>query len=374
MSQRHAFSHVEAWFPLTPAAAPFFRLRLRPLRRRCSPACWRWLGASRWHPLQVHKIIEAIHFLSISGKKYRNWDERSQTLTSELADAVVDDKECLCREDISALEGLNPYMGEGYRRNRGRADQNFEKTHATIEQVLTTEQLEELGVHFFKDIPDANGAGKDRHGNDARVFGDQDEHRVFFVNGISLILGAMLVVLSVHPMYSEMFEKVKKTIMASGKFKPSNDGDTWNARTVLFFAREFLQRAVGKHASSIFDTIAEGQEKGKELKVEVGEGLRKEAKSHNWKQLFDNYMNSGTESDHDTLLRVRIGFYLARVLVCLLIPCNALFKLSETLPHRSWITRLIRQARDSIQNRSSMTERMVREVRRTSSTRPRSSR
>jgi hypothetical protein len=232
-----------------------------------------------------------------------------------LANAVVDDKEGFSRDDISALEGLNPYMGEGYSRNRGRADQNFEKTHATIEQVFTTEQLEELGVHFFKDIPDANGAGKDRHGNDARVFGDQDEHRVFFVNGIMLILGAKSEVLSVYPMYSEMFEKVRKMIIKSGKFKPSNDGNTWDARTVLFLAREFFQRAVGKHAESIFDTIAEDQVKGKELKVEVGDGLRKEAKSHNWKQLFDNYMKSGTESDHDTLLRVRIGYYLARVLV-----------------------------------------------------------
>jgi hypothetical protein len=72
-SQRNAFRHVEAWFPGTAAAAPFFRLRLRPLRRRCSPACWRWLGTSR-QPLQVHKIIEAIHFLSLSAKKYRNSD------------------------------------------------------------------------------------------------------------------------------------------------------------------------------------------------------------------------------------------------------------------------------------------------------------
>jgi hypothetical protein len=84
---------------------------------------------------------------------------------------------------------------------------------------------------------------------------------------------------------------------------------------VLFFAREFLQRAVGKHASSIFDTIPEDQVKGEEFKVEVGEELRMEAKSHNWEQLFNNYMNSGTESDHDTLLRVQIGYYLARVLV-----------------------------------------------------------
>ena len=282
-------------------------------------------------------LAGAIHHLShtlwiIFSEEMRNGDSRSQPLTSEAADAA--DDAGLTLEDINFLEGDTRY-GK-FRRNQGRADQNFEKRNASTEQVKTREELEALGIHFFEDMPDANRVGKDRHGKEVKVFGDDDEHRVFFVNGKNLILKARTTILRARPIFSETFKIAKAEIMRDPKYpQPTGDAvNVWDARTTQFFARLFLQHAVSGKSTAIFETIVTDLDaskgKGRPASVETGAGNRTECKCDKWDQCLEDF-KAEHSADADLCLRVELGYLLARVLVFGRSCTMLCFKLSETL-------------------------------------------
>ena len=282
-------------------------------------------------------LAGAIHHLShtlwiIFSEEMRNGDSRSQPLTSEAADAA--DDAGLTLEDINLLEGDTRH-GK-FLRNRGRKDQNFEKFHASDDQVKTREELEALGIHFFEDMPDANRAGKDRHGKDVTVFGDDDEHRVFFVNGKKLILKAKRTILQARPIFSETFKIAKAEIMRDPKYpQPTGDADAvWDARTTQFCARLFFQHAVSRKSTAIFETIVTDPDaskgKGHPASVETGAGNRRECKCDKWDQCLEDF-KAQNSADADLCLRVELGYLLARVLVFGRSCTMLCFKLSETL-------------------------------------------
>jgi len=247
----------------------------------------------------------------------------------------------LNKSDIEALEG-DAFGRWQFSRERGCANQNAEKDAATAEQIFGTEKLQDEGVHFFETFPERNGYGMNIRGEVVNgVFGPNDQHRTFLMNGLPGIVLATDRVLEQTPQLDGTFKAVMERItgqegttefptpVCDRKDLPNHR----KGRTTVFLVKQFAQLVLGPNASEIFESFVEAPvantRKGRKRKapeVDPGSKLRKECKSSEWKLFYEKWM---TSDGLEAVLKaeVTLGYYLARVPVPFCRRCLFLYEI-----------------------------------------------